>query len=226
MPLVFSDLQESCHYLDIILQSTTRLITTADTTNESKGRSTASENIPNHQPRSLPEDERHFFAHTMLLHDFERWEESFLSVWQKTHESGSRQQLQEVATIRLRFLNAYLNQHIFAGDGCVYYGRFTSECTEVIDLCKRISTHSTSNPDINMGKDVSLDSEIIVPLATIGWRFRDRSLRREVMKLIGERRPVGTWGGCVTNLKKVLQWLHELEEDGLPDDVEYVPEER
>jgi hypothetical protein len=71
----------------------------------------------------------------------------------------------------------------------------------------------------------SFDVCIIHPLAMIGLRFRHRKLRKEALAILKHSNRVeGVWHGPAT--AKAIEWLIDVEENGLADDVEYVPHEK
>lgn len=163
-----------------------------------------------------------YHKHFEIMALFEQWEAAFAPLWEEAQRSRSGTQYMGAASLRLQWLNGYLRQCACSGDESIYYGRFTAELNEIIDLSRILLAHSPTYPN---HLSISLDENIVAPLDTVGCRFRNRRLRRDAIQLLRDKpRKEGAWNGVVC--AKAIEWFADLEEVGLDEDVEFVPPER
>ena len=108
------------------------------------------------------------------------------------------------------------------GDESIYYGRFTSELTEILNLSATIMHHC---PTYSKRFTFSTDGQVIMPLDTVACCFRDRELRQQAIDMLSSStRTEGLWRGHL--VAKAMQFIQELEETGLHDMEKFVPGER
>ncbi|KAH8594728.1 hypothetical protein B0O99DRAFT_687505 [Bisporella sp. PMI_857] len=160
--------------------------------------------------------------HFLIVSRFEHWERAFALLWEEAQQSQSGALYLGAASLRLQFLNGYLRQSTYSGDETIYYGRYTNELREMLDISRILLLHY---PTYHNQISISLDSNVIAPLDTVGCHFRDRKLRREAQQLLlANPRKEGAWNGLVC--ARAMEWFGELEETGLDDEEEFVPPER
>ena len=111
---------------------------------------------------------------------------------------------------------------ICVGDESIYYGRFTPELTEILNLSATIMHHC---PTYSKRFAFSTDGQVIMPLDTVACCFRNRDLRQKAINMLSmSTRTEGMWRGDL--VAKAMQFIQELEETGLKDKEKFVPKER
>lgn len=110
----------------------------------------------------------------------------------------------------------------YIGDEAIYYGRFTSELSDILTLSKILMDHC---PTYSKRFTFSTDGQVIMPLDTVACYFRERELRqRAIDMLLESTRTEGLWKGHL--VAKAMQFVQDLEETGLSDEERFVPKER
>jgi hypothetical protein len=226
MPLFFATLQEARTYLDLIIRQAMHWVSLLHPTAKVQGL-TATSGLMLANGCIVKEDSSELpmapsqlcHEHYALLDMFKKWESAFGPVWELAHKSEALHLYIGSSVLRLQYLHAYLKQVTFGIDTSIYYGAYSSELNEIIELARVVLSHTPSSSNF------SVDGVIIPPLSTVAYRYRDRKLRKEAIDLLHER-PIkeGVWSGNIVG--SAMEWFGQIEEDGLSDDVEYVPPNR
>ncbi|KUJ12361.1 uncharacterized protein LY89DRAFT_688096 [Mollisia scopiformis] len=208
MPASFQDLKEARAYLILIGQRALHL--TAWMKQKSNG-ALGLRSPEVFQMRKETEE-----AAMRMGMEYDRWERAFEKLWR-----GGVGVEKGVLALRIQLLTAYAWRNAMqVGEG-VFYGDNTELLTEIVELAKRVRDNSEGEPDGGFG----FEGGLITGLRTVGFVFRHRRLKREAMKLLLERPwKEGLWDSYVVG--KALEWLIDLEDEGVDDDVEHVPEEK
>jgi hypothetical protein len=150
--------------------------------------------------------------------EFHRWHTAFVPLLRKARMPHGKHMFKTATLLEIHYLACYL---WLAASSPVqlYYTRYTRELSEIVRLSKVLLDSSPLEP--NFG----LDSRLVMPLNTIGLRYRHRALRREVIDILSRKecpKHDGVWDGTI--VRNIMEFMAELEEEGLEDE-EYVPQE-
>jgi hypothetical protein len=149
---------------------------------------------------------------------FRRWAEVFEPLSRTASCFPDR--IPGVVLLKLYHLSGFLYLASGAGDLEPYYRRYTRELTEIVAIGKRLSLDNISIPSGGF----SLDNRVVLPLMCVGMTYKHRALRREVIEIFSRlSRREGMWNTLI--LAKVMEWMAEIEEEGLGDE-DYVPEDK
>jgi hypothetical protein len=149
---------------------------------------------------------------------FRRWAEAFEPLSRTASCFPDR--IPGVVLLKLYHLSGFLYLASGAGDLKPYYRRYTRELTEIVAIGKSLSLDNISIPSGGF----SLDNRVVLPLMCVGMTYKHRALRREVIEIFSRlSRREGMWNTLM--LAKVIEWMVEIEEEGLGDE-EYVPEDK
>lgn len=153
------------------------------------------------------------------LHEFERWRQAYGPLLEAEKKTGRGESFVLAMALRLHWLAGYLTVASNASDISLDSGRFVAELEELVSVSGILLVEAMK---AEKPYNFAFDVQVIVPLTTVGWIYRHRALRRNVIALLRQSpRREGVWDGVV--MGKVLAWLAREEEEGLVDS-EYVPE--
>lgn len=149
---------------------------------------------------------------------FRRWAEAFEPLSRTASCFPDR--MPGVVLLKLYHLSGFLYLASGAGDLEPYYMHYRRELTEIVAIGKSLSLDNISIPSGGF----SLDNRLVLPLMCVGMTYKHRVLRREVIEIFSRlSRREGMWNTLM--LAKVMEWMAEIEEEGLGDE-EYVPEDK
>jgi hypothetical protein len=153
-----------------------------------------------------------------LFSAFRQWAEAFEPLSRTASCFPDR--MPGVVLLKLYHLSGFLYLASGAGDLEPYYMRYTRELTEIVAIGKSLCLDNISIPSGGF----SLDNRVVLPLMCVGMTYKHRVLRREVIEIFSRlSRREGMWNTLM--LAKVMEWMAEIEEEGLGDE-EYVPEDK
>jgi Fungal specific transcription factor domain/Fungal Zn(2)-Cys(6) binuclear cluster domain len=161
-----------------------------------------------------------------ILAEYEKWSRAFEPLWLLSRSEAGKSLFEGATTLRLHYLMVVAWRKAVAKDGGLFCATATREPREIIALARAFresvkSSGGQANPDFNFGM------HIIVPIKSVGFVFRHRRSRREAIDLLLDSPwREGLWDSWIVG--KAMQWLADLEDEGLPDEdeVEHVPKER
>ncbi|CZT51872.1 uncharacterized protein RSE6_13084 [Rhynchosporium secalis] len=160
------------------------------------------------------------------LKEYERWDDAFRPLLNHSRKgSAPHEEFLLASKLRLHWLAGYLS--IASNDShssLANNGKFTTELEELLDIARILLANSGRGNLENGATPCVFDMQIIVPLMTVGWIYRHRSLRREAIQLLLHSPwKEGLWDVMV--IGKIMSWLAEIEEECLGDkNVDYIPE--
>jgi hypothetical protein len=160
------------------------------------------------------------------LREYERWDKAFKPLLNSSRaRSAPHSDFILASTLRLHWLAGYLSiASNNSPHNLVNNGRFTTELEELVEIARIL----LDQPEDNSKGAFVFDMQIIVPLMTVGWIYRHRTLRREAIQLLlRSPRKEGVWDGIVVG--RIMDWLAGIEEEALQGDEkgmkgDYVPE--
>jgi hypothetical protein len=151
------------------------------------------------------------------LATFKQWSAAFEPLYRKAR-NAQREKLFEAATmLRMHYLGSVI--WIASGSPSIgmYYRRYTKELKEILALAK-VLVESTDT------QTFSLDMRFVLPVAAVGLGYRHRALRQECIKiLMSMDRREAIWDASM--MAMIMKFQAEIEEEGLGDEQEYVPED-
>ena len=152
----------------------------------------------------------------LVLAKFRQWGQAFEPLYRKARSMQNRTLLEGGTLLRMHYLGSYLWNA--SGSPCkeMYYRRYTEELKEMVELTKALI-------DMVAVSSFSLDMMVVLPMAVVGWIYRHRALRREVIAIFSNLvRREAIWDTLM--LGKIIEWMSQIEEEGLGEE-EYVPED-
>lgn len=146
----------------------------------------------------------------------QQYSEAGKFLYTKAVESNIPHVLLRAKFWRLQLLCSFLWNAVGAPNIESYYRKYTEHLEEVMSLSRALA-------DAVSGEVFSFDMVVILPLMVVGWCYRHRAVRREVIRRLGGmKRKEMLWDATLVG--KMLEWIAEIEEEGLTDE-EYVPED-
>ncbi|KAH6696708.1 hypothetical protein BKA61DRAFT_622928 [Leptodontidium sp. MPI-SDFR-AT-0119] len=233
MPEIFRSLEEARTMLELVIRRSMHwLRSTMHLQNfsmHSSPTSSPTSDTEDNGPCSLFFDVDPTFEERLeTLKEYERWDGAFRPLLNHSRKgSAPHEEFLLASTLRLHWLAGYMsiasnNSH----SSLVNNGRFTTELEELVDIARILLDNSKRENSENNNTVYVFDMQIIVPLMTVGWIYRHRSLRREAIQLLlRSPRKEGVWDGIVVG--KIMAWLAEIEEECLDEGDEnddYIPE--
>lgn len=231
MPELFNSLEDARTMLELVIRRSMHWLRSTmhlqDFSRQSSPSSSPTSDVEDSGPGSLffDVDPTHE-ERQATLKEYERWDDAFRPLLNHCRKgSAPKEDFLLASTLRLHWLAGYMsiasnNSH----SSLVNNGRFTTELQELVDIARTLLKQPDSHGPTGTG--YVFDMQIIVPLMTVGWVYRHRSLRREAIQLLlRSPRKEGVWDGIVVG--KIMAWLADLEEEGLGSEDEgkdYVPE--
>ncbi|KAG9233750.1 hypothetical protein BJ875DRAFT_463385 [Amylocarpus encephaloides] len=153
-----------------------------------------------------------------ILTELRRWNSAYTPIFEAAWCSPKPYVLKAAVMVRAHYLSYYLWLATAAPDSTTYYESYTKQLTEIVTLIRIIFADPTP------AESFTLDTRVVIPLTVVGWRYKHRGLRREILDVIPR---VPKRGGGVFHtvvIGKVIEWMIELEEGDLSCNLEYVPE--
>ena len=213
MPPAFSNLKEARVYLELVMRRAMHWVASLEGLPEFRG------TLWRQNTHAFSDLARVYSERNNVFAEYDKWGKAFQPVWELSRRPEGKNIFLGATTLRLHSVSGYLSKSTVACSRETFYGRFTKELTEIVELSKVLIEGSKSSTVPGF----SFDVQVIVPLTTVGWRFRHRALRREAISLLLDYpRREGVWDGMVVG--KAMEWLTSIEEEGLTDE-EHVPEE-
>ncbi|KAE8453299.1 hypothetical protein EG329_011366 [Mollisiaceae sp. DMI_Dod_QoI] len=211
MPASFSDVKEARAYLVLITQRALHL------TAWMKQKSNGALGLRN--PEILQERENATKEAIMRMGvEYERWERAFEKIWEEGKEVSKG-----VMALRIKILTAAAWKNCLAPGRGVFYGDSTELLTEMVTLSRAVLSRDDDIPQAT--SDFGFEGGIITSLRTVGFVYRHRRLKREAIELLLERPwKEGLWDSYIVG--KAMEWLVNLEDEGVSEDEEHVPEEK
>jgi hypothetical protein len=164
-------------------------------------------------------DDQAYFQLCKLLSDFRQWAVAFQPLLRRGKNRNGEDISVLASLLRLNYLSTYLWFATSIPDPQLYYRKYTQELLEILQRARALMA-----PGSHLLADTfSFDTRIILSLCVVGWYYRHRAARRDVIEFFSQyKRREGIWETEITG--KAMQWLSEIEEAGL-DDEDYVPED-
>ncbi|KAG4433042.1 hypothetical protein IFR05_011481 [Cadophora sp. M221] len=233
MPEIFSSLEEARTMLELVIRRSMHWLRSTmhlqNFSTHSSPNSSPTSDTEDNGPCSLFFDVDPTFEERLeTLKEYERWDGAFRPLLNHSRKgSAPHEEFLLASTLRLHWLAGYMsiasnNSH----SSLVNNGRFTTELEELVDIARILLENPEKGNSENGNTGYVFDLQIIVPLMTVGWIYRHRSLRREAIQLLlRSPRKEGVWDGIVVG--KIMAWLAEIEEECLDEGDEnddYIPE--
>jgi len=164
-------------------------------------------------------DETTYSTLSIFFSEYEQWFAAFKPLLRRARSAQGEAIFKGATLAKIYALTGYLWPATATPNSQVTR-RFTRELEEIVYLSKVLM----ELPGESIVDDsFSLDTRIVLPLTVVGWAYRHRALRRTVIDIFSKlTRREGLWDTIFTG--KAMQWVLELEEVGLTDQV-YVPED-
>ncbi|TVY49024.1 Beauvericin cluster-specific repressor, partial [Lachnellula occidentalis] len=167
-----------------------------------------------------------FAERLTTLAEYERWDAAFSPLLNHARSrSAPHETFILASTLRLHWLAGYMSiDSNNSRSALVNHGKYTILLQELVGIARllldeqeRERNHAQGGHETGNGTWTwTFDMQIIVPLLTVGWIYRHRTLRREAIELLlRSPRKEGVWDGVVVG--KVMRWLAEIEDEGSDD---------
>lgn len=151
------------------------------------------------------------------LASFKQWSAAFEPLYRKARSSQGEKLFESATMLRMHYLGSVA--WVASGSPSIgmYYRRYTKELKEIVSLGKVLL-------DLTDSQTFSLDMRFVLPLAVVGLNYRHRTLRQECVKILAPMyRREAIWDASM--MGRIMKWQAEIEEEGLRDEDEYVPED-
>ncbi|RDW63314.1 hypothetical protein BP6252_10859 [Coleophoma cylindrospora] len=154
-----------------------------------------------------------------IVSTFREWNEAFQPLYQKSMSPEGRHLFEGAMLLRMHYYGTLL----WCASGSLstdfYYRRYTKELKAMVELGKYL----LKLVPVVAESSFSMDMCIVLPLAVIGWNYRHRALRQEVISIfLNMAKRESIWNAPMVGM--VMKWMSEIEEEGLGEE-EYVPED-
>ncbi|CZR52309.1 uncharacterized protein PAC_02186 [Phialocephala subalpina] len=210
MPSSFQDLREARSYLVLISQRALHL--TAWMKQKSNGA------LGLRSPEVFEAQKATEEAIERMDKECDRWEAAFEKLWNENSERKG------AMALRAQYLMSTAWGIAMKPGVGVFYGDNTEMLEEIVSLSRKVLAPVPSDPDFIPHSGFGFEGGIITGLRTVGFVFRHRRLRREAIQLLLDRPwKEGLWDSYMVG--KAMEWLADLEDEGLNEDEEHVPKE-
>jgi hypothetical protein len=146
---------------------------------------------------------------------FKQWSGAFAPLLQKLRLCRGSDSYKRATLFQFHYLTSFLwVSSALPLDQ--WYRKHTAELEECVKLARAILTFGKPTA-------LSLDFQIVHPLMGVGFTYRHKRLRREVADIFFQMEQQEKIRNTVM-LAKIIYWIAEIEEEGLGDEDEYVPE--
>lgn len=146
---------------------------------------------------------------------FKQWNTAFAPLLKRSRLNRGSDSYKRATLLQFHYLASFL----WASSALPldqWYRKHTTELEECVKLAKVIITFRKPTP-------FSLDFQIVHPLLGLGFSYRHRRLRKEIADMFFEmKQQEKIWNTVM--MAKIFYWMAEIEEVGLGDENEYVPE--
>jgi hypothetical protein len=220
MPKSFTTLADARIYLSVIIRRGMRFGAWLESRSEPSGAWA----FHLHHPDSLGQYSENELESRRILEEYEEWSRSFENLWMLSRSEAGRPFFEGATVLRLMYLMVISWRKAVSKDGPLFCATATREPKEILTLAKEF-LHSVRSRGDELG-NFSFDMRVIVMLHSVGFVFRHRKSRREAIDaLLYKPWREGLWDSWVTG--KSMEWLADLEDDGLPseDEVAHIPKE-
>ncbi|KAN0121988.1 hypothetical protein V8E51_000314 [Hyaloscypha variabilis] len=148
--------------------------------------------------------------------EYTAWWNAFQPLLLKARILNEPHELRRAEIVRMTYLATYLalmtRMH---SPWESWYGQ-TARLVELVALIKHLLAQTDESDS-----GFSVEMNFLVPLIVVAKMFRHRASRKEAIRLLfAYPRREGLWDGVL--VAKSLQWIAEIEEEGMPDEEEYV----
>ncbi|KAL2068760.1 hypothetical protein VTL71DRAFT_15098 [Oculimacula yallundae] len=229
MPDVFTSLQESRTYLELVQRRMSHFVASTAGTDpqlEKDNRMTRidtgtetgtvqvhpeSETGLPRTPSLLPSTQR--IEYVAYLHEIERWFNAYVPLFD-TQTEGSR----DWAAAALLQIEAETHRVMLMSSFSNSLDSFLSTYRLVVDLAEKI----TDNPLYNQDELFTFDIGVVSPLRLVAKWCREPTIRRKAIALLRKAKcKEGLWDALC--MAAVNEWQMEIEEEGM-DENGYIPE--
>jgi len=221
MPRSFSSLAQARIYLAVIIRRAMRFGAWVETKAEAPGAWA----FYLHNPDSIRSYSESEMDTRRILGEYEQWSLAFEKMWMLSRTEAGKPLFEGATILRLMYLMVTSWRKVVAKDGAHYVATASREPGEILTLVKEFLSSVRSRGE--EPGSFMFDMRVIVMLHSVGFVFRHRKMRREAIGLLLERPwREGLWDSWVTG--KSMEWLADLEDEGLPseDEMEHIPTER
>ncbi|KAE9367698.1 hypothetical protein N431DRAFT_348684 [Stipitochalara longipes BDJ] len=152
-----------------------------------------------------------------ILASFKAWSAAFEPLYRKARSAAGEKIFESATMLRMHYLGSVA--WVASGSPSIemYYRRYTKELKEIVALGRILV-------DLTDTESFSLDMRFVLPLAVVGLNYRHRALRQECIQILTPMyRREAIWDASM--MGKVMKFQAEIEEEGLGDEDEYVPED-
>ncbi|KAE9369404.1 hypothetical protein N431DRAFT_560236 [Stipitochalara longipes BDJ] len=221
MPKSFTSLAEARIYLAVIVRRAMRFGAWVEKKNEATGAWA----FYLHNPDSIKSYTEPEMDTRRILGEYEQWALAFEKMWMLSRTEAGKSLFEGATILRLMYVMVISWRKAVAKGGAQYVATAKREPREILTLAKELldSVRSRGEEPGNF----TFDMRVIVMLHSVGFVFRHRRMRRETIDLLLERPwREGLWDSWVTG--KSMEWLADLEDEGLPseEELEHIPRNR
>ncbi|CZR61336.1 uncharacterized protein PAC_11232 [Phialocephala subalpina] len=159
-----------------------------------------------------------YIALAKALNKYKEWEVAFEPLRTKARRVPGTKLFNGVALLQLHCQACYLWMATGAPDRSMYYRKYTKQLRETVALAKIVNAQQVEG-------SFSLDFRTVLPLMVVSFMYRHIGVRRDIIQLfLDSPRREGLWDSVL--LARIMKWRASIEEEGLDEDEEYVPEDR
>jgi hypothetical protein len=221
MPKSFTSLAEARIYLAVIIRRAMRFGAWVEKRTEPTGAWA----FYLHNPDSIKSYSEPEMDTRRIIGEYGQWSRAFERIWMLSRTEAGQSLFEGATVLRLMYVMVTSWRKAVAKDGARYVATAIWEPREILTLAKEFlnSVRSRGEEPGNF----TFDMRVIVMLHSVGFVFRHRRMRREAIDLLLEKPwREGLWDSWVTG--KSMEWLADLEDEGLPseDELEHIPQDR
>jgi hypothetical protein len=151
------------------------------------------------------------------LASFKSWAAAFEPLYRKARSTSGERIFESATQLRMNYLGSLV--WVASGSHSIgmYYRRYTKELKEIVELSKVLI-------DMSDSQTFSMEMRFVLPLAVVGLNYRHRASRQECIRILAAMsRREAIWDASM--MGRIMKFQAEIEEEGLGDDEEYVPED-
>jgi hypothetical protein len=151
------------------------------------------------------------------LASFKSWAAAFEPLYRKARSTSGERIFESATQLRMNYLGSLV--WVASGSHSIgmYYRRYTKELKEIVELSKVLI-------DMSDSQTFSMEMRFVLPLAVAGLNYRHRASRQECIRILAAMsRREAIWDASM--MGRIMKFQAEIEEEGLGDDEEYVPED-
>jgi hypothetical protein len=152
------------------------------------------------------------------LNKYKQWQAAFEPLQTKAKRMPGSSFYYGAALLQLHCLSSYIWLASGSPSRSMYYRKYTRHLREIVDLAELLNAQETKG-------SFSLDFRTVLPLMIVSSNYRHIAIRREVIEIFYHKpRREGLWDSAL--LGRIAKWVADIEEEGVDEGEEYVPEER